>query len=66
MKKLLLILSMGFAVLEVCLTLSLTNIWYELRGGYYDGTGRYLQSWLVVLIVLSFLIELYIIFKKDE
>lgn len=66
MKKLLFILSMGFTLLELCLTLGLTNIWYELRGGYYDGTGRYLQSWLIVLIILSFLIELYVIFKKDE
>ena len=69
MKRLQLILSMGFTTLGLSLSVGLAYIRYGLdkvSGSYYENIGEYLPVWLIVLIVLSFLIQLWIIFYKDE
>ena len=69
MKRLQLILSIGFLTLGLSLSVGLAYIRYGLdkvSGSYYENIGEYLPVWLIVLIVLSFLIQLGIIFYKDE
>lgn len=69
MKRLQLILSIGFLTLGLSLSVGLAYIRYGLdkvSGSYYENIGEYLPVWLIVLIVLSFLIQLWMIFYKDE
>lgn len=69
MKRLQLILSIGFLTLGLSLSVGLAYIRYGLdkvSGSYYENIGEYMPVWLIVLIVLSFLIQLGIIFYKDE
>ena len=69
MKRLQLILSIGFLTLGLSLSVGLAYIRYGLdkvSGSYYENIGEYLPVWLIVLIVLSFLIQLRVIFYKDE
>ena len=69
MKRLQLILSIGFLTLGLSLSVGLAYIRYglaKLSGSYYENIGEYMPVWLIVLIVLSFLIQLGIIFYKDE
>ena len=69
MKRLQLILSIGFLTLGLTLSVGLAYIRYGLdkvSGSYFHDISRYLPVWLIVLIVLSFLIQLGIIFYKDE
>ena len=69
MKRLQLILSMGFTTLGLSSAFGWTYIRYglaKLSGSYYENIGEYLPVWLIVLIVLSFLIQLWMIFYKDE
>ena len=58
MKRLQLILSMGFTTLGLSSAFGWTYIRYglaKLSGSYYENIGEYLPVWLIVLIVLSFL-----------
>ena len=74
MKRLQLILSIGFLTLGLSLSVvifrvGLAYIRYGLdkvSGTFFDDVGKYMPVWLIVLIVLSFLIQLGIIFYKDE
>ena len=69
MKRLQLILSMGFTTLGLSSAFGWTYIRYglaKLSGSYYENIWEYLPVWLIVLIVLSFLIQLWMIFYKDE
>ncbi len=69
MKRLQLILSMGFTTLGLSSAFGWTYIRYglaKLSGSYYENIGEYLPVWLIVLIVLSFLIQLWMIFYKDN
>lgn len=69
MKRLQLILSMGFTTLGLSSAFGWTYIRYGLdkvSGTFFDDVGKYMPVWLIVLIVLSFLIQLGIIFYKDE
>ena len=69
MKRLQLILSIGFLTLGLSLSVGLAYIRYglaKLSGTFFDDVGKYMPVWLIVLIVLSFLIQLWIIFYKDE
>lgn len=69
MKRLQLILSMGFTTLGLSSAFGWTYIRYglaKLSGTFFDDVGKYMPVWLIVLIVLSFLIQLGIIFYKDE
>ena len=38
----------------------------KVSGTFFNDVGKYMPVWLIVLIVLSFLIQLGIIFYKDE
>ena len=67
MKRLQLILSIGFLTLGLSLSVGLAYIRYGLdkvSGTFFDDVGKYMP--VIVLIVLSFLIQLGIIFYKDE
>lgn len=69
MKRLQLILSIGFTTLGLSSAFGWTYIRYGLdkvSGTFFDDVGKYMPVWLIVLIVLSFLIQLGIIFYKDE
>lgn len=69
MKRLQLILSMGFTTLGLSSAFGWTYIRYGLdkvSGTFFDDVGKYMPVWLIVLIVLSFLIQLWMIFYKDE
>ena len=69
MKRLQLILSIGFLTLGLSLSVGLAYIRYGLdkvSGTFFDDVGKYMPVWLIVLIVLSFLIQWGIIFYKDE
>ena len=69
MKRLQLILSMGFTTLGLSSAFGWTYIRYglaKLSGSYYENIGEYLPVWLIVLIVLSFLIQLWMIFIKTN
>ena len=69
MKRLQLILSIGFLTLGLSLSVWWAYIRYGLdkvSGTFFDDVGKYMPVWLIVLIVLSFLIQLGIIFYKDE
>lgn len=69
MKRLQLILSIGFLTLGLSLSVGLAYIRYGLdkvSGTFFNDVGKYMPVWLIVLIVLSFLIQLGIIFYKDD
>ncbi len=69
MKRLQLILSIGFTTLGLSSAFGWTYIRYGLdkvSGTFFDDVGKYMPVWLIVLIVLSFLIQLWMIFYKDE
>ena len=70
MKRLQLILSIGFLTLGLSLSVGLAYIRYGLdkvSGTFFlMMSGSICRCGLIVLIVLSFLIQLWIIFYKDE
>lgn len=69
MKKLLVILTLSFNVLTFCLVVMFGLFRYYLavfaRDFYIGAPWKYIPAPLIILILISFVIQLYIIFRED-
>lgn len=67
MKKLLFIVATSLNVLTLSLIITLSYISYQIDkidGTFHVSMNRYIPNSLIVMVVISFFIELFFIFKK--
>lgn len=67
MKKLLFIVATSLNVLALSLIITLSYISYQIDkidGTFHTSMNRYIPNSLIVMVVISFFVELYVIFKK--
>lgn len=69
MKKLLIILTLSLNVLTFCFVIMLGLIRYYFAAYtgsvYIDMPWKYIPAPLIILILVSFVIQLYVIFRED-